>query len=528
MYVSNHLVRWQWNLITNQFTGDKDALRLFGFAQSELPNLSLESYLQRVHPDDRAAVNAALARACAAGDQPYVSRHRVLTDSGESLWVSVIASVERDSAGKPVRFSGALADLSELKAAQKRADDLLFRYDQQTRILDITLSSISDFAYVFNREGRFIFVNQALLQLWGLTLENAVGKNFFDLQYPDDLAERLQRQIQTVFSSRQGLIDETQYTSPTGAGGYYEYIFRPVFNRAGDVEFVAGSTRDITDRKRSEEQLRHSQERLRILAETLDAQVRERTLEIELRNHDVSHQADQLRDLSARLMQAQDDERRRIAREMHDSAGQTIAALCMTLSLILRRAGDGDSSLPDLARQALSMARELEAEIRTTSYLLHPPFLDELGLRAALSCYVDGLVSRLGMQVRLNIVECPRLARDVELTIFRVVQESLTNAHRHAASTAAEINLTCDPANIAISVRDFGKGISEQGLFNIRNRITGVGLAGMRERVRPYGGQVTIDSKEGIGTTITVTIPRSSQTDSAADVTDTRSLASSE
>src|ERR1051326_350884 len=132
------------------------------------------------------------------------------------------------------------------------------------------------------------------------------------------------------------------------------------------------------------------------------------------------------------------------------------------------------------------------------------------------------------MQVSLNVVECPRLTRDLELTIFRVVQESLTNVHRHAASTSAEINLICGPDNIAISVRDFGKGISEQGLFNIRNRITGVGLAGMRERVRPYGGQVTIDSKEGIGTTITVTIPRSDQTDVPADIPDARSLASSE
>src|ERR1051326_5309237 len=100
MHVSNHLVRWQWNLDTNQITGDKGVLRLLGVAQSELPNLSIEGYLQRVHPDDRAAVNAALARALTAGDQPYVSRHRILTESGESLWVSDIASVERDPAGK--------------------------------------------------------------------------------------------------------------------------------------------------------------------------------------------------------------------------------------------------------------------------------------------------------------------------------------------------------------------------------------------------------------------------------------------
>src|ERR1700722_20167272 len=149
-------------------------------------------------------------------------------------------------------------DKSMLKASERRADQLLLRLGQQTRILDITLSSISDFAYIFNRDGRFVLANQALLDLWGLKLEEAVDKNFFDLKYPDELAARLQQQIQKVFETKSGLADETEYTSPTGAGGYYEYIFRPVFDREGNVELVAGSTRDITERKRVEAELRQS------------------------------------------------------------------------------------------------------------------------------------------------------------------------------------------------------------------------------------------------------------------------------
>lgn len=124
---------------------------------------------------------------------------------------------------------------------------------QKTLALELALSSITDFVYTFDRDGRFLYVNKALLDLWGLTLEQAVGKNFFDLQYPAQLATKLQDQIQQVIRTGKGLSDETPYTSPTGAGGYFEYIFRPVFDADGDVEIVAGSTRDITARKQLEQ-----------------------------------------------------------------------------------------------------------------------------------------------------------------------------------------------------------------------------------------------------------------------------------
>jgi PAS domain S-box-containing protein len=277
--------------------------------------------------------------------------------------------------------------ISALQASAQQADELRFRLEQQSRILDITLSSISDFAYIFDRDGRFVFVNQALLKLWGLKLEDAVGKNFFELQYPDELAARLQQQIQTVFDTSKGLTDETEYTSPTGVAGYYEYIFRPVFDREGNVELVAGSTRDITGRKRVEADLRRSQERLREAAESLESQVQARTRELEIRNNDMVLQSEHLRELSIRLMTAQDVERRRIAREMHDSAGQIVALLSMQLAQISSKTGDSNLELRELVNGALRLTQDLDSEIRTTSYLLHPPMLDELGLRAALAWY---------------------------------------------------------------------------------------------------------------------------------------------
>jgi PAS domain S-box-containing protein len=126
------------------------------------------------------------------------------------------------------------------------------RYERQTHVFDAMLSAITDFVYFFDRDGRFLYANKALLDLLGLALEAVVGKDFFDLRYPDDLSEKLQRQIQQVFSSREVLSDETPYTSPTGVVGPYEYIFSPVIAADSTVEAVAGSTRDITDRKRAE------------------------------------------------------------------------------------------------------------------------------------------------------------------------------------------------------------------------------------------------------------------------------------
>jgi PAS domain S-box-containing protein len=138
----------------------------------------------------------------------------------------------------------------------------LLELEQRARVFETTLSAIADFAYVFDREGRFVYVNKALLDLWGIELEEAIGKDFFDLQYPVELAGRLQRQIQEVFDTRRRLKDETPYTSPTGASGYYEYIFIPVVGADGQVEAVAGSTRDISDRKRAEDELREVHTRL--------------------------------------------------------------------------------------------------------------------------------------------------------------------------------------------------------------------------------------------------------------------------
>jgi len=393
-------------------------------------------------------------------------------------------------------------------AASPSAAELRFQLERQSRIFDSTLSSISDFAYTFDREGRFSFINQALLDLWGLKLEEAIGKNFYELKYPEELAARLQKQIQQVFDTAEGLIDETPYTSPTGVGGYYEYIFRPVFGRDGQVELVAGSTRDITRRKTMEEDLRQSEERYRILADSLEQQVRTRTAELEERSADNLAQSTHLQALSGRLMELQDEERRRIARELHDSAGQVIAALSMNLGRLVDELRVKDPSLLALAIEGQAYAQELDKEVRTTAYLLHPPLLDEIGLSAALDWYVDGLKQRAGLKVTLNLQrDLERPSREMELAIFRVVQECLSNIHRHSGSSSARIRIARESGKVIVEVSDEGRGMDPDKLAKLRARSAGLGLRGIRERVRPFNGDVEIESQVDQGTSVRITFP---------------------
>jgi PAS domain S-box-containing protein len=157
------------------------------------------------------------------------------------------------------------AEIEEGRRESEALAELSRQAEQQQRILVTTLSYIVDFAYIFDKHGRFLFANQTLLNLWGLTLEKVMGKNFFELGYPDELAVKLQQQVRQVFADRQSITDETRYTSPSGLTGYYEYIFSPAFAADGTVEFVVGSSHDISARKLAEDSLRHSEEMVRLI-----------------------------------------------------------------------------------------------------------------------------------------------------------------------------------------------------------------------------------------------------------------------
>lgn len=218
-------------------------------------------------------------------------------------------------------------------------------------------------------------------------------------------------------------------------------------------------------------------------------------------------QSEQVHELSQRLLQVQDNERRHIARELHDSAGQILTALSMNVSMIAQQAEQTAPHLAKAAADAEEMIEKLSQEIRTTSYLLHPPLLDESGLVQALEWYTEGLRERSGLEIGLEVPEdFERLPSGMELALFRVVQECLTNVHRHSESHSAVIRLSTNNDKVSLEVEDRGKGLSPEKLAEIQSRHSGVGISGTRERVRQFQGDMRIEST-GRGTKISVTFP---------------------
>lgn len=237
---------------------------------------------------------------------------------------------------------------------------------------------------------------------------------------------------------------------------------------------------------------RRKTEALRLAQGELEKLVEQRTLELREANQNLGQ-------LTGRLLQLQDDERRRIARELHDSVGQTLAALAMNLSAVsadIERLTKTASTVADSA----ALVKDMSGDIRTISYLLHPPLLDEAGLSSALRWYIEGFAERSKIKATLEFPDgFGRLSRELETAIFRLAQECLTNIHRHSGSPMATVRISRSATEVWIEVEDKGKGLSPEKKAEIASSGTvGVGIRGMRERVRQLGGSLEICS-DGIG-----------------------------
>ncbi len=215
-----------------------------------------------------------------------------------------------------------------------------------------------------------------------------------------------------------------------------------------------------------------------------------------------------LQNLSQRLLKVQDEERRRVARDLHDSTGQTLAALKMGIATLEQKLKRNQCTAEALSEVA-ALADQALQEIRTTSYLLHPPLLDEAGFNSAARWYVGGFGKRSGIKVRLDLAtKRERLPITIETALFRVLQESLTNVHRHSGALEVSIRFQYQAENVVLEIRDCGRGIPMERLVRLRgaNSETGVGLAGMRERLNELNGKLEIES-DLHGTSLRAIVP---------------------
>lgn len=245
---------------------------------------------------------------------------------------------------------------------------------------------------------------------------------------------------------------------------------------------------------------RNSERELRKCKQDLERKIEEHNAKLSVANA-------RLRTLAAGLLRAEDQERRRFARDLHDSAGQILTALAANVAEIESGTREIVPAVSALAGETQTLVQQLTNEIRTTSYLLHPPLLDENGLVHALGVYVRGLGARSNLKTELTISErFGRLPPDVELTIFRIVQEALTNVHRHSGARNAAVRLFRQSGNVIVEIQDDGVGISQEVLAGMQSRGTGVGMSGICERARYFGGEINIESNIR-GTHIFATIP---------------------
>jgi PAS domain S-box-containing protein len=349
--------------------------------------------------------------------------------------------------------------------AQKQTEQALRESEQRFRVITdaspimVWMAGTDKLCYYFNK-GWLDFV--------GRTLEQESGNGWAENIHSEDLDRCLQIYVDN-FDARRPF--EMEYRMRHHTGQYRWILDRGVPRSAPDGTFegYVGGCLDIHDQKEAAEKVR-------------------------------------IADDMTRLMRAQDEERRRIARELHDSAGQTLTVLGLSLAHLVERAQVMAPELAKEGKEIEGIVQQLQREIRTTSYLLHPPLLDECGLASALNLYVEGLAERSHIAITLEVASnVGRLHSDMELAIFRLVQECLTNIHRHSGSKTALIRVTREGGIVRTEVKDNGNGISPERLPEIRAQ-GGVGIRGIRERVRQFHGEMKIESNWS-GTSVLVSIP---------------------
>ena len=355
-----------------------------------------------------------------------------------------------------------------------------------------------------NVRGELTYVNPEFLKTLGYSeVDVSAGKVRWDKLTPPEYAEADARAVDQLQTLGRCEVYEKVYIAKDGRRVPILIGAAAIDASESDPEIAAFVT-DLTP-------LKAAQEALRTANEELERKVAERTAALQSEISDRKRAEVSLRELTGRLLLTQDEERRHLARELHDHAGQTLVALELNFAALAEIAKGHDAAMFDLVSQSRELSDVLSKEIRTLSYLLHPPLLDEAGLKSALQWYVEGFSKRSGIVVDLELpADSKRIPKALESVVFRVVQESLTNIHRHSGSPSATIRLIRSAKTVQVEIADRGKGISAEKRQEMTAARVGVGVRGMEERVRQFGGTLQIDSTAA-GTTVSATVPLSSE-----------------
>jgi PAS domain S-box-containing protein len=452
---------WEFDVAQQSFTWSEQMYRMLGLPPNE-QSVPLAQACALFHPDDRERV-AQEVEALIKYARPLENEVRfVLPDAQIRVFHSRAVPIINDS-GAVVRIAGMSQDVTVQKSAQDRvrkSESLLAQAEEIAKLgsweMDTVHSTITCSAEFFR-----------MLGLDPLSGPVPV-EDVFSLVRLED-SNPAKQALQHAIATHTPLEHFSRYVMPDGRARVLHTRAIPLADASGQITRFVGFNHDITEQKRVE---------------------------------------DDLRRLSRQLLTLRTEEQRRLARELHETASQTLTALKMTLKLIEDSLPQDDQRARELAKSCRTLTSDAIREVRTISSLLHPPLMDEAGLTVGLSSYVRLFSERSGVAVDFTIPEnFRRLPKEIELTLFCVAQESLANVHRHSKARAVEISIRRTPAQVSLSVRDDGIGMALPSHSERRNSLLGIGIAGMRERVTQLQGEFHIHSSPGKGTTIQVTLP---------------------
>jgi PAS domain S-box-containing protein len=463
---------------------NEGAAEIYGFSRKQAIGRVSHDLLQTEFPEPLQCIEEKLIR-----DGRWAGELRHRRANGSSITVSTRWVAERDAHGNITSVLESNRDISDTKQAQ----------EAQNRLAAIVESS-DDAIVSKNLDGIITSWNAGAHRIFEWSAEEAVGKSI-TIIIPPELRDEEKVILSRLQAGQRINHFETVRQTKTGKRLNVSLTISPIRDSSGSVVGASKIARDITERKQMEAQLKSA-------LDEIEARVRERTAELSQKNEELTVQSEVVRELSGRLLRLQDEERRRIARELHDSAGQLLAAISMNIARVMKEKEKLSSAAQKCVEENASLVEQTSTEIRTMSHLLHPPLLDEVGLESAIRGFIEGFVQRSKIEVNLIIdPEFKRLSPELEIAIFRVVQESLTNVHRHSGSHTALVRLARKHGCAHVEVSDEGRGLPPDKQNDLNSPGTvGVGVRGMRERIRQLGGVLQIDSK-GTGTTVTATLP---------------------
>ena len=454
-----NLGSFQYDLATRKAILSTNLRKIFGLRDGEEWNR--EACWERVHPQDRDRARESMAQGAESG-KPFEFVMRFTPPGGVMRHLQLRGSPEADSGGKVTRLIGIVQDITEQYEVELKMCEREALLEQAEEIANLG-------SWKLEFETGKVTLSPQLRRVYGMEPhEECTTDSYWARVHPSD-RDRVRALLERATEERKTFECVTRFVTPGGNVRHIQLRAVPVVDAAGKLVRRVGVARDISDEVHAEQDLRR---------------------------------------LSRQLMRTRDDERRHIARALHETVGQSLAAMKMTLGRLRDTMPEADDLPRALLQSATELADSAVREVRTVSYLMHPPMLDEAGLAPALRWYARGFAERSGIRVLTDIPEhLPRQSQETETTIFRIVQEALTNVHRYSGSRTALIRIQCDNGHIHAEVRDEGCGIA----FPIRHfgsaESLGVGIAGMRERVTQLNGAFELESTAGKGTTVRIILP---------------------